>query len=86
MFLLLNAISMVRDIRSQGLAIGLWGGVDREGIMDDDWAEPKRFFSMRSDAHLKEMLERQVKIEAFETVMHQDDPNDHYQWCVVRAP
>jgi len=68
------------------LAIGLWGGADTEGVMEDDWADPKRFFSMRSDPHLRKILERRVVIEAFETVMHSDDGSTHYQWCVARAP
>lgn len=66
------------------LAIGVWGGVDREGTMDDDWTEPKRFFSMRSDDHLREILERHGTVESFETVMHREDGSEHYQWCVLR--
>jgi len=66
------------------LAIGLWGGVDMEGTMDDDWADPPRFFSMRSDAHLLEILERHGTVESFETVMHREDGSEHYQWCVIR--
>ena len=67
------------------LAIGLWGGVDEEGVPDDDWADPPRFFSMRTDSHLREILERSFVIEAFETVMPHDDGSGHYQWCIVRA-
>ena len=68
-----------------GVAIGLWGGIDEEGVPDDDWADPPRFFSMRTDSHLREILERSFVIETFETVMPHDDGSGHYQWCVVRA-
>lgn len=68
------------------LAIGLWGGIDEEGVLDDDWADPPRFFSMRTDSHLREILERSLVIEASETALHSDDGSTHYQWCVVRAP
>lgn len=67
------------------LAIGLWGGFDFEGIQEDDWADPKRFFSTRSDPRLKEMLGRQAIIESFETVMPSEDRSQHYQWCIVRT-
>jgi SAM-dependent methyltransferase len=67
------------------LAIGLWGGIDHEGIHEDDWADPKRFFSRRTDARLQEILERHGNVEIFETAMHDEGPNEHYQWCVVRT-
>lgn len=67
------------------LAIGLWGGIDWEGIMEDDWADPPRFFSMRSDDRLQALLGNHFEVEVFETTMHRDEPDEHYQWCVVRV-
>ncbi len=66
------------------LGIGLWGGIEHEGVFEDDWATPKRFFSFRSDDRLREILERHLTIEHFETLMHNDA--DHYQFCIGRTP
>lgn len=67
------------------LAIGLWGGVDWEGIMEDDWADPPRFFAMRSDDRLREILGRHFSIEEFVITMPREEPAEHYQWCLVRV-
>jgi SAM-dependent methyltransferase len=69
------------------LAIGLWGGIDREGIWAGDIAEPKRFFSLRSDDHLRALLSQHHEILEF----HIGSPEEglgskvHYQWCVVTS-
>jgi SAM-dependent methyltransferase len=34
------------------LTVVVWGGVTREGAMDDDWLDPPRFFSLLSDDDL----------------------------------
>ena len=83
-----SVLSEVSRVLEPGapLAIGLWGGVDWEGVMEDDWADPPRFFSMRSDDRLREILGGHFDVELFETTMHRDEPNEHYQWCVVRVP
>lgn len=69
------------------LAIGLWGGIDREGIWEDDIAEPKRFFSLRSDDHLHAMLSQHFEILEFDVSSPEEGLGSkvHYQWCVVTA-
>ena len=71
------------------LAIGLWGGPDSEHYQhrSRDGIEVKRFFSWRSDAYLRELLEPHGTIERFET-WPDSDPNSelHYQYCIVRTP
>jgi len=69
------------------LAIGLWGGIDREGIWEDDIAEPRRFFSLRSDDHLRALLSRHFEILEFEVSLPEEGlgAEGHYQWCVVTA-
>ena len=67
------------------LAIGLWGGVDREDIWEDDIAEPKRFFSLRTDDRLRDLLRKRFEILEFESISTSNvSPSwGHYQWCVV---
>jgi SAM-dependent methyltransferase len=69
------------------LAIGLWGGIDREGIWEDDIAAPRRFFSLRSDDHLRALLSRHFEILEFDVSSPEEGlgSNVHYQWCVVTA-
>ena len=76
-----------RVVRPGGLAyIGVWGGVDREGMPADDFYLPPRFFSFRSDETLRAMLEAAFDVETFETFTpKQDDDGLHMQSCVARV-
>jgi hypothetical protein len=49
------------------LAIGLWGGIDREFTNDTDHFDPPRFFSLRSDERVQVMLAPFGEIESFES-------------------
>lgn len=48
--------------------LGLYGGEDFEGIWQDDFYEPKRFFSFYSDDTIKEIVQKYFKIESFEAI------------------
>jgi hypothetical protein len=66
------------------LAIGLWGGIDREFTNDTDHFDPPRFFSLRSDERVQVMLERFGEIESFESwPNHRSDWS--YQFIVLRV-
>ncbi len=57
-----------RVLEPGGLAyIGVWGGRDDEGIPEDDFYLPPRFFSFRSDQALTQMIEGAFDIASFET-------------------
>ena len=47
--------SIARVLRPKGLFfLGVWGGTEvGEGVVEDDWHNPPRFFSWRSDEQLK---------------------------------
>lgn len=76
--------SITAVLRPQApLAIGLWGGLDRESISDFDRISPPRFFSLRSHDRLQEMLGRHGRIERFET--WDRDSEWHYQFVVLRV-
>ena len=66
------------------LAIGLWGGIDREFTNDTDHFDPPRFFSLRADERIQTMMSRHGVVESFESW-----PNDRsdwsYQFVVLRV-
>lgn len=67
------------------LAIGLWGGLDQEGVVDFDTIQPPRFFSLRSHERIRGMLGQHGTIEQFDTWEHQFG-NWEYQFTVLRLP
>jgi SAM-dependent methyltransferase len=59
---------MARVLRKGAVAyIGVWGGHDAEGIPDDDFYQPPRFFAFRSDEVLRAALENRFSVDAFES-------------------
>jgi SAM-dependent methyltransferase len=68
--------------------LGVWGGDDREGMYEDDFYAPARFFSFRSDAALVRMVEEVFDVESFETFLPDDEQDEdglHMQSLVIRA-
>ena len=65
------------------LAVGMWGGHDRELRAEFD-PEPKRYFRLRSHAHAADLLRTVGEIEYFTTWL--DDRSDwEYQFAIVRV-
>ena len=48
--------------------LGLYGGFDFEGIWEDDFYTPKRFFSFYTDEHLKQSLSKVFEIVYFRNI------------------
>lgn len=48
--------------------MGVYGGRDSEGIWEDDFYEPKRFFSFYEDEKIKEVVANVFEIEGFRTI------------------
>jgi SAM-dependent methyltransferase len=67
------------------LAVGVWGGTDAEQLKSDDEIQPPRFFSLRSDERLQEMLGQHGQVEEFETWAGPAARSWAYQWCVLRV-
>ena len=69
------------------LAIGLWGDASgsEQVWQDDKGFGPGRFFSIRTDAVLRETLQRHATVEEWLT-WDEGGGAMHYQWAVVRAP
>ena len=68
--------------------VGLWGGIDREGVFEDDFYLPPRFFSLRSDDRLVGLLADVFEVVSFEILDMEDreDERLHLQSAVCRAP
>ena len=66
------------------LAIGLWGGRDREFVNDTDHLDPPRFFSHRSDDRAQAMLRAHGTVESFEAWPTEID-GWNYQFIVLRV-
>jgi SAM-dependent methyltransferase len=65
--------------------LGVYGGIEREDTWDDDAYEPKRLFSLYSDAHLQAVVGRFFAIEAFAPLPIEDpDHRLHFQSLVLR--
>ena len=76
-----------RVLRPGGLfQIGLWGGVDEEGIYENDFYQPNRFFSFRSDDELLTRVSKVFTVESFEVLDREDEKDSrlHLQSLVVR--
>ena len=79
------ALSEVVRVLEPGapLAVGVWGGLDREGPGDQDSFQPPRFFSLRSHERWRAALERHARVEEWDTWAPEGQPWT-YQWAVLR--
>jgi len=69
--------------------LGVWGGVDEEGVPEEDFYQPPRFFSFRSDESLLEIIGKVFVVEGFETFRPGDELDDdplHMQSLFLRVP
>jgi len=64
---------------------GQYGGLDREGIYDEDTYEPKRFFSLMLDDQIIAAAEREFTLVSFNRVDLEDEGQLHYQALILRA-
>lgn len=74
-----------RVLMTGGLfALGLWGGQDTEGIWENDFAEPKRFYALRSIGTMRTVLERRFEVVDLEEMVVDNDSGWPYQWWLLR--
>ena len=76
-----------RALRPGGwFQIGLWGGVDEEGVYEDDFYQPNRFFSFRSDEELSRRVSEVFEIISFEVLdmEDQEDARLHLQSIIAQ--
>ena len=77
------------------IAVGLWSGEDDEVLNPEDDVEPRRFFSRRSDATVRQVFGRHGAIEDFVTWPEgtgaESGPGagnwtQHHQFLILRTP
>lgn len=55
---------------------GTWGGVESEGIWEDDFYTPKRFYSLRTDAQMRAFLDVDFVVESMDVF----EPSAEIEW------
>jgi SAM-dependent methyltransferase len=65
--------------------MGVYGGVETEGIWEDDDYQPKRFFAFYSDEQLKQILSQYFHIQTFTIIPYSgSEPDMHHQSVTLR--
>jgi len=64
--------------------MGLYGGIDFEGIWPEDWHEPKRFFSFHSDEWIQEIATTYFELLSFKPIFVGRGEELHFQSLVLR--
>ncbi len=75
----------IRDVlKPEGLLyMGVYGGPDFEGIWEEDYYSPKRFFSFHSDQQIQEIVARFFQILYFRGITVGEGEN-HFQSIILR--
>jgi SAM-dependent methyltransferase len=64
---------------------GQYGGEEHVGPWRDDEYEPKRFFSLLDDEHIKEEATRIFRLEEFTQVHFNQEESIHFQALILRV-
>jgi SAM-dependent methyltransferase len=66
---------------------GTWGDdPGQEGIWEEDFAEPKRFYAVRTDDAMRSLYEVAFELVSFDTFKPMDDIGWYYQSALMRKP
>jgi cyclopropane fatty-acyl-phospholipid synthase-like methyltransferase len=72
-------------LKTDGLIfIGMYGGIEHEGIWEKDTYVPKRFFSFFTDEHLEEEVTKVFAILSFNPVYFEPDNPIHFQSLILK--
>lgn len=63
--------------------LGMWGGNESEGIWEDDYYTPKRFFSFHSDQEIVETVQGWFKVVSFKGI-NPEGGKAHFQSMILR--
>jgi len=65
--------------------LGVYGGIDREGVWEEDSYRPRRFFSFRTDEQLLAAVHGCFAVVSFDRVpVDSDAPRFHFQSLILR--
>ncbi len=63
--------------------LGVYGGKEEEGIHEDDWHQPPRFFAHHTEEFMKQAVSPFFEIISFKTIPL-ENPKWHFQSMVLR--
>ncbi|OPA72789.1 hypothetical protein BVG16_32130 [Paenibacillus selenitireducens] len=63
--------------------MGLYGGNDSEGVWENDWCDPKRFFASYSDTSIRTLVGKYFKEISVNTIPLQDG-QPHFQALILQ--
>ena len=64
--------------------LGVYGGIEREGVRPDDPNEPKRFFSFHTDEYMQEITRQFFTLVYFKRVHLEGEQHLHFQSMILR--
>lgn len=74
-----------RLLKTDGVVfIGMYGGLEHEGVWENDSYDPKRFFSFFTDEHLKQEVTKVFDIISSESIHPNPEDNLDFQWLLLR--
>ena len=77
--------SVDRLLKTDGVVfIGMYGGMDHEGVWDNDSYSPKRFFSFFPDEQLHQEVRKVFDFISFESIRVEPSDTLHFQSLVLR--
>lgn len=81
-----NVLTNVRGVlKPSGLFyFGVYGGNEFEGVWQEDWTEPKRFFAYYTDKALLEIVSSMFELVYFHQVALERTANFHFQSLMLR--
>ena len=82
-----NILAVIRRVMTPGGLFywGQFGGIDEEGIWQEDQYEPKRFFSLLTDAQIGKTAAQHFEMLSFDRIeLERDRP--HFQSMLLRSP
>jgi SAM-dependent methyltransferase len=62
--------------------LGIYGGQDSEGIWEEDYYQPQRFFSFYTDEQIQEVVSERFDLLHFDTVPIKDTV--HFQSMILQ--
>ncbi|NND04041.1 MAG: class I SAM-dependent methyltransferase [Acidimicrobiia bacterium] len=74
---LVPTVQSIRNVLRTGahFMFTLWGGQSSEGIWDEDWTEPKRFFSFYEESEAAEFTYPGFEVKRFSSLDNRDKLN-----------
>jgi SAM-dependent methyltransferase len=82
-----RVLAGIRRVLKPGglLYLGIYGGREFEGVWDDDYFEPKRFFCHHVDEDLCSLMREYFELETFRRIPHGWN-GLHFQSSILRKP